>query len=209
MVSKDLNLVHQLHQELRYIILIYHRNKNQHRMAIWWRHFNELKRSAGQVLTLIQKDKLKKPQAIMLWSLLEKLRKRQLPRMYYSFNGVVGLGQFVTLGVVLIGILAKINALYNDIFENYKPDFESAGLLKKTSAAIPPKISSTQMGLMADEELGEEIEIQEQVSHTEQPEHISLMPPDHSVRTPDVEKKTKNKKSKKKKKSSAMDAIFG
>ncbi|CEP61399.1 Rmp1p LALA0_S03e01992g [Lachancea lanzarotensis] len=209
MVSKEHALAHQLHQELRYILLIYHRNKNQHKMAIWWRHFNELKRSAGQVLVLIQKDKLKRSEVTRLWSLVVKLRKHQISRMYYSFNGVVGLGQFVTLGVVLIGILAKINALYNDIFENYKSNFESIGLLKQCDVPVPLVITNTQLGLFADEELGEEVEIQEQVPPEPEPKNASHLHANDAIPRQNLVKKLRNKKNKKKKKSSAMDDIFG
>ncbi|SCV00735.1 LAME_0G11672g1_1 [Lachancea meyersii CBS 8951] len=196
-------IVGQLHQELRYIQLIYHRNKNQHKVAVWWKHFNELKRSVGQVLVLIQNDKVRKVEVIRLRNLIQKLRKRQISRMYYSFNGVVGLGQFVTLGVVLVGLLAKIKALYDAIYELYEAEFKTFGLLEKQTVSDPSHISSEQIGTLNGEEIGEEINIDEQP--TQKPD----MAAENFAAVYGSRKKDKKKVKKKKKKGSAMDDIFG
>ncbi|SCV05344.1 LANO_0H05424g1_1 [Lachancea nothofagi CBS 11611] len=157
MIPSDRTLTNKLHQEFRYIQLIYHRNKNQHKMAIWWRNFNELKRSAAQALILVQNEKMPKSGLVRLFHIIQKLRKHQVSRMFYSFNGVVGLGQFVTLGVVLVGILARIHALYTEVYQIYEQDFEQLKLLRCQEKPATALISHAQLESLVEEELGEEI----------------------------------------------------
>ncbi|SCU93987.1 LADA_0G05908g1_1 [Lachancea dasiensis] len=211
MLPKNGAVSNRLHQELRYILLIYHRNKNQHKAAVWWRHFNELKRSVTQVLVLIQPNTtLLNTQIVTLYNILQKLRKRQLSRMYYSFNGVVGLGQFVTLGVVLIGLLARVSALYNRIYEEHEKHFRDMGLIASQSVKLSTQIPSDQMQLLVEEELGEEVKLDDESLKIPESEVWKAVT-DVEVRTKEIQgiEKGMKKKKKKAKKKSTMDDIFG
>ncbi|CUS24074.1 LAQU0S13e02696g1_1 [Lachancea quebecensis] len=193
-------VTNRLHQEVRYVFLIYHRNKNQHRMAVWWKHFNELKRSSAQVLELLQHKKLNAVQTKRLYSLLKKFQKKQLCQMYFSFNGVVGLGQFVTLGVVLIGLLARIHALYCQIYADYDTEFKKLSLIKFEQTTTTKVSMEKQLQSLVSEELGEVVD---------EP-MIPLQRTNTSLNTmPASIQKTKPKKKTKKKKKSAIDDIFG
>ncbi|CAR25097.1 Rmp1p [Lachancea thermotolerans CBS 6340] len=193
-------VVDKLHQEVRYVLLINHRNKNQHRMAVWWKHFNELKRSSAQVLELLQHQKLNAVQLRKLYSLLNKFQKKQLSRMYYSFNGVVGLGQFVTLGVVLIGLLARVNALYRQIYADYEREFKNLALIRFEQIFAAESPVEKQLQSLVNEELGEVVdESMVPLPKTEINSNAALI----------STQKMKAKKKVKKKKKSAIDDIFG
>ncbi|EDO15153.1 hypothetical protein Kpol_397p13 [Vanderwaltozyma polyspora DSM 70294] len=118
----------KLHQEYRILHLLYHRNKNQHHVAIWWKRFNILKRSCGQVIEILQDKKIKGSKNwFKLYNLIENLINKQINKIYYDFNGIIALGQFVTLGVVLIGLLSRIYNCYIDILELFKDNFIKYG----------------------------------------------------------------------------------
>lgn len=189
----------KLQQELRYILLVYHRNNNQHRAAIWWKQFNELKRNTAQVVELLQAAKLGPVRLTRLFRLLQKFLKKQVARMYYSFNGVIGLGQFVTLGVVLVGILARVYAAYCELYQAHESEFVKLKLIHVRNSAPTPIVK---LQALVDEELGEEVDIAAPIA-------VSTTPlVENSTKSGNSRIAGKSKKKSKKKKS-AIDDIFG
>ncbi|CCD26018.2 Rmp1p NDAI_0G02430 [Naumovozyma dairenensis CBS 421] len=252
---KDLYL--KLHQEFRILHLLYHRNKNQHRLSIWWKRFNMLKRNCAQVIELIEyhykqpeyngkmtsssssKSKRQKQKIVIirLYRLIHSMfSKRYLSKMYYDFNGIIALGQFVTLGVVLVGLLGRIYSIYLELFELNRNNFKHVGciikdipinkiLVNETNQAIMKSINQEELG----EELGEEISIDDTMHNVRNTiieqqldDNVIEMKISTGIRIQEnittehtIEKKKdnkikkkKNKKSKSKSKS-AIDSIFG
>lgn len=196
-MSESNDLVNRLHQEYRILHLVYHRNKNQHRVSKWWREFSILKRNVTQVLELLHKVP-KNKDVIRLHSLINRLLKKQLSKIYYSFNGVIKLGQFVTLGVVLVGLLARIYCIYMETMDRYKQKFVILGCIKENTTK-QDDVTESELQNIAGEELGEEVstEIIGRVTSNTKPS-VNLL------------KTKKNKKDKKKRKNkSAIDSIFG
>lgn len=98
--------------ELDVIHLLYHRNRNQHRRSIWWKHFSMLKRRSNLVVQLIRESQ---PELIIenhVKFILHKL----IPRAYYLFHGILTQGQYVTLGLALIAILGRLFTILNQSF---------------------------------------------------------------------------------------------
>ncbi|KAJ5139102.1 uncharacterized protein N7515_003950 [Penicillium bovifimosum] len=89
MDSKEILAVHSV------LHLIYHRNKNQHHRAKWWKWLSILKRAT---LNLIRSEESQHLAQI-------------IPRCYIAFSTVVADNQFSTLGVVLLSALARLSRL--------------------------------------------------------------------------------------------------
>lgn len=122
----------QLKHEYGILHLIYHRNHNQHRALIWWRYLNIIHRNVRKILKIIidlesikssQKIRQKKQQIL---DIIMYLRKRKVfTKAYYEFNGIIALGQFVTLGLALVGNLSKIYCIllsFKGLDRILKPD---------------------------------------------------------------------------------------
>ncbi|QLG73885.1 hypothetical protein HG535_0F03970 [Zygotorulaspora mrakii] len=198
----------KLLQEFRLLHLLYHRNKNQHRVAHWWRYINILKRNCSEVLEVIQKKVIDKEfDFAKLYQIINKFKKKILPKIYYEFNGIIALGQFVTLGVILVCLLSRVYAIYKDIYAIYSGNFERISCQSIDNSARKKEEDLDRelkiMESLADEELGEEITNIASVSE-DQLTHINIQPSPHVER-----QKIKKKKSKKKKAKSVIDGIFG
>ncbi|SCW04159.1 LAFE_0H07382g1_1 [Lachancea fermentati] len=195
-------LCDKLYQEYLLIHLIYHRNKNQHRASIWWRQFNELKRTVSQVLKQLRKHKPSDKDGITLFSLLKRLRNQQVSKMYYGFNGVIALGQFVTLGVVLVGLLARVYGIFTEISKLKEERFVKLGCVFHDPRRIE---SSTQLRLqnINGEEIGEEVT----EGYLNKFNEVKSFERTNPVKTTGSKVKKKAKKGKKKR--SVIDDIFG
>ncbi|MCJ1248324.1 hypothetical protein MMC30_005541 [Trapelia coarctata] len=86
--------------------LLYHRNKNQHRLTKWWKWLSMLRRCVAKLLLDLQShdQHLAKPR-------VKHLQETLLPGCHLNFSQVVADGQFAGLGVVLLGLVARINVL--------------------------------------------------------------------------------------------------
>ncbi|KAJ5675893.1 hypothetical protein N7462_008790 [Penicillium macrosclerotiorum] len=80
--------------------LIYHRNKNQHRRAKWWRWLSLLRRT-----TLDLGSQHMAAPAVS--SYRQHLASYLIPKCYLAFSSVVADNQFSTLGVVLLAALSR------------------------------------------------------------------------------------------------------
>ncbi|KAA8917118.1 hypothetical protein TRICI_000790 [Trichomonascus ciferrii] len=96
-----------LRSETEILHLIYHRNRNQFKRTKWWTQFSILHRRCWQLVELVEtardSDKLK--------SIVHFLNKKLIPSAYRSFHNVLAQGQFVTLGLAIIALLARIRHL--------------------------------------------------------------------------------------------------
>ncbi|KAJ5147729.1 hypothetical protein N7526_001081 [Penicillium atrosanguineum] len=79
--------------------LVYHRNKNQHQRAKWWKWLSALKRIT---LDLGSTDSAKAA------ACRQHLASHLSPRCYMAFSTVIADNQFATLGVVLLAALARL-----------------------------------------------------------------------------------------------------
>ncbi|AQZ15881.1 RMP1 (YLR145W) [Zygosaccharomyces parabailii] len=200
-IAEHKNEYLRLSQESRILHLIYHRNKNQHQSTHWWKRLNMLKRNCSQVVNLLAQRKITiRSDLAKLYHLLHGFRQKQAPRTYYDFNSVIGLGQFVSLGVVLVGILARIYTIYGILLEIYDEQFQKAGFFR----VIGQKNTDTKdeqeqlMKFVVEEDFGEEITQITMMEQAPAPTELES-----------VSKKRSKAKGLKKKKKSAIDSIFG
>ncbi|KAF6069284.1 hypothetical protein FOB64_003312 [Candida albicans] len=119
----DKSTFKQLTNEYDILYLIYHRSKNQHRQQIWFKYLNMMIRNLRKILklqidinrirttttTTTTKDKIdyKTNQIIQYSNKILKLMKSS----YWNYNSILVLGQYITLGLGLIGSLSKITHL--------------------------------------------------------------------------------------------------
>lgn len=193
-------------QEQRLISLLYHRNRNQHRVARWWKLFNTLKRVVSQVIRCVQT--ITPIEINKLYNVIHKFIRCHLKKMYYEFNGVITLGQFPTLGVVLVGHLSRIRYSFNEILVFYKDNFakfynNSAGSTVQKSPNNDNTTSYEDSSILSGEEIGEVIREDDIVNLID----MSELERKEDLINKDKDKKKKMKKSKKQK--SAIDSIFG
>ena len=102
--------------------LFHHRNKNQHRRSVWWRHFSVFRR---QLNALVEEARtINKVPTTHLERTRKKVKDKEtqdrislrlsfwqdtlLPKWQTSFSQVVADGRFASLGLVLLAALAEI-----------------------------------------------------------------------------------------------------
>ncbi|CAI5757077.1 unnamed protein product [Candida verbasci] len=109
----------ELTNEYEILYLIYYRSKNQHRSQKWFKFLNIIIRKLRKMLKLqidinrLQETMTKRVEykSKQIVSLANHLESQIFTDAYWSFNSILALGQFITLGFALIGALAKINEL--------------------------------------------------------------------------------------------------
>ncbi|CUM63580.1 uncharacterized protein PRCAT00001159001 [Priceomyces carsonii] len=113
----------QLTNEFYILHLIYHRNRNQHRLLTWWNYLNILHRKLRKVIKLLIDvnrisidSKIQSKNKEIREVVKYLVKKNILKKCYYEFNNIITLGQFVNLGLTLIGSLSRIHSL----FQQYK-----------------------------------------------------------------------------------------
>lgn len=161
---------------------------------------NMLKRNCDQVARLLVGRRVQKlDELACLYHLLNGFTKKQLKKTYQDFNSVIALGQFVTLGVVLVGILARVYAIYGKLLEIYESQFREVGFIRVRNER--PKETNQFMESLIDEELGEAVP-------SVTIKAVPLEPATAKTRVSSAEGVRSKKKNSKKKKS-AIDSIFG
>lgn len=160
-----------LEEEYRIIAILNHRNRNQHRVAIWWKFFNILKRKTFDIIQRIHHiltSKITNVQKTLvrnvnqLYKSLHYFVKKQSKAVYYAFNGVIQLGQFVTLGVVLIGSFAKIQSNFEKLLQMLKKcKYLSINVIGKqgklSNGANDRLVNTDDVHASNKEEIGEEV----------------------------------------------------
>ncbi|KAJ6120232.1 hypothetical protein N7523_004512 [Penicillium sp. IBT 18751x] len=122
MDNTDILAVHSM------LHLIYHRNKNQHHRAKWWKWLSALKRTT---LDLGSIDPAKAA------ACRQHLASHLIPRCYMAFSTVVADNQFATLGVVLLAALARLIKVTGI-------EREMAIRVQPTNKKITPVVSATE-----------------------------------------------------------------
>ncbi|KAJ5921557.1 hypothetical protein N7466_009883 [Penicillium verhagenii] len=90
---QEISAVHTL------LHLIFHRNKNQHQRAKWWKWLATLKRTTLDLKSL---------DSAAVERYQQHLAQHLLPRCYLAFSTVVAENQFATLGIALLAALARL-----------------------------------------------------------------------------------------------------
>ncbi|ANZ75156.1 BA75_02794T0 [Komagataella pastoris] len=119
-IISDENL-NKLNTEFEVLYLLYHRNSNQHKTAAWWSNFNLLLRKLRCILTLsldvqdlskktklANKEELIREKLYTIVQISQYLASKTIASSYRQFYSVIALGQFITLGFTLIGLLARV-----------------------------------------------------------------------------------------------------
>ncbi|KAK4501657.1 hypothetical protein PRZ48_007466 [Zasmidium cellare] len=102
--------------------LFHHRNKNQHRHSIWYRHFslfrkqlNHLNNSITTLNTVpttnLARTQKKRTDAVLIAHHAKRMdfwRDVMVPKWQHAFSQVVADGRFAVLGVVLLAVLAEV-----------------------------------------------------------------------------------------------------
>ncbi|KAJ5180358.1 hypothetical protein N7492_003568 [Penicillium capsulatum] len=117
----------EIHAVQSILHLIFHRNKNQHARAKWWRWLSMLKRITSDLASPGLS-----PSAAE--SYRQHLAKNLIPKSYVAFSTVIADNQFSTLGIVLmaaLGRLAKVTGANRRLETRVKSS-------SKTSSAVAP-----------------------------------------------------------------------
>lgn len=87
------------------------RNKNQHRITKWWGNLQVLRRNVKRLVeTLSSKEAEYRRGKEALLKLSCWIETEIIPRTYLSFSAVVADNQYASLGLMLIGCLARVNS---------------------------------------------------------------------------------------------------
>lgn len=116
MEAPDLEI---LQQELDTIQLLHHHNRNQHRGATWYKYVKLLKSSLTRILSAAAIKHNESKGAAKKQKIYQEMRRNTLyedqvhdflcrhQSMYIGFTRVIGTGQYVALGMILLGVLAR------------------------------------------------------------------------------------------------------
>jgi len=126
MSTKELSFSKEQQATLQHLAdllhLFHHRNNNQHRRSIWYRHFSTFRRQLNTLLldistlntiptTHLERTR-KKSQDIATWTRIsDRLAFWQdvlVPKWHLAFSQLVADARFAVLGVVLIAVLAQV-----------------------------------------------------------------------------------------------------
>lgn len=188
----------ELEKEFHILHLIYKRNINQHRVATWWRYLEMVHRNVRKILTRLitieSETKVKVKQALHseTVSIAVHLLKKVFRQAYFAFNTIIALGQFINLGLVLVGLLSALQGHLLKI-----EGVEKA--LNSTPKAKPKE----QVEDVQDPDVDLGVAVEPAVSSIEQTAFVPP-PPKHLSKPKKMKKLKKSKKSK-----NAIDDIFG
>ena len=91
--------------------LTVHRNKNQHRITKWWGNLQLLRRNIKKLVEMLEsKEAEYRRGKEALLKMSNWMAAEIVPRTYLSFSAVVADNQYASLGLMLMGCLARVNA---------------------------------------------------------------------------------------------------
>lgn len=232
--EKALNILETSQAQLTHLTsllhLFHHRNKNQHRHSIWYRHFSLFRRSLNQLTSAIDHlnttpttnlaRTLKKREDARLISEHEKRlvfwKDVMVPRWQRAFGQLVADGRFAVLGVVLMAVLSEVCGLVG-----------VTGMFEEVEVEVKPGEAERVLGEFGREELRQVEDHGEVVRREEDSETVDVAAKAKASGAPtskstevvkDAPKPSKKrssevpeKKSKKRRKKTgnAIDDIFG
>ncbi len=116
--SSEQEILHHLSSLLH---LFHHRNKNQHRRSIWWRHFSIFRKQLNNLIA--ETDQLNETPKTHLERSRKKAKDRELQSViaqrldfwqtalfstwHGSFSQLIANGRFAVLGLVVLAVLAQ------------------------------------------------------------------------------------------------------
>ncbi|CAI7583434.1 unnamed protein product [Penicillium pancosmium] len=186
-------------QSVRSVLhLIYHRNKNQHQKAKWWRWLSMLKRTVSVLASLDSKK-------LATSSHLQHLHLHLIPNCYQAFSTVIADNQFSTLGIVLMAALARLAKATGMRYPSAKStrvESKQKQNINSKPAVVKAVVDRGERIRRDDDDKGDDLPIlrkkQQSQSNDEENEKPAKI---------DKEKK-KVKKSSSKKKKNAIDDLF-
>ncbi|KAK3117555.1 RNase MRP subunit [Teratosphaeriaceae sp. CCFEE 6253] len=113
--------LHKLEHQAAILHLFHHRNKNQHRRSVWWRHFSLFRKHLSKLVDHLSSLKevptthlartrkmahdnqitIRTDQTLVLW------RDVFVPKWQHAFSQIAADGRFAVLGLVLLAALAE------------------------------------------------------------------------------------------------------
>ena len=112
----------KLQNEYGILHLLYHRNKNQHRTLKWWKYFNIFHRKIRKIIKALMdiekstdKTTMLSKRNVVLCEIRSMFSRKIFTKAYFEYNGILALGQFVTLGLALIGNLSSLYCILRNI----------------------------------------------------------------------------------------------
>ncbi|THV51397.1 hypothetical protein BGAL_0112g00180 [Botrytis galanthina] len=166
-----LSLTHLLH-------LTHHRNKNQHRLLKWYVSFGILRRQVSRLLSIIPEHVMessrgkvkgkarerKEREERELQSLVKFIQEDVVPGCYLAFSQLVANNQYATLGLMLMGCLARLFKVLGALRVLTAEEIaEQAGVVKET-----PQLNEVEIG----EDMGEKIVRDVPVSEAEDSQKV-------------------------------------
>lgn len=140
------------------------------------------------------------------------VRRGVFSKASYNFNGIIALGQFVTLGMVLVANLSAIHSILVELSDEYKPKPAAAVTTAKPDAddigeEIPLRYATpTTAGL---QEMPKSVDSTGQLVKNAFEYRVSKDILKGKEKRDKKQKKKKGKEKKKTKKRNAIDDIFG
>ncbi|KAF8859625.1 hypothetical protein BDZ45DRAFT_673166 [Acephala macrosclerotiorum] len=236
--SQTTQIKSSLHEINQLLHLIHHRNKNQHRLLKWYKPFSILRRNIAklhsevEILETAEKfsskggkgEKYVKEAREVVEDRVEFLGERVLGSAYLAFSTVVKNLQYAHLGVMLLGMLARIRSVIRPLGKE-KPEEDE----EEDEEEVFLKRSEQVMELAREDEdmqdLGEVVRREELAQDEEQDEEeetqavpktlkgkrakakaMSLLDSDSESRPRKSSKEEKKKK--KRKRGDAFDDLF-
>lgn len=142
--------------------LLYHRGRNQHRLTVWWKYLNILHRYVRKIIKLavdiarIKSKAKKEHKQKQIVDIIVYLDLRKVfTKAYYEFNGVIALGQFINLGLTLVGNLTKIWAILMQV-----------GGIKDNKRVQVQQMNLTNIVIDSGDDLGEAITFEDTILET-------------------------------------------
>jgi ribonuclease MRP protein subunit RMP1 len=127
----------ELHSISQILHLTHHRNKNQHRLAKWYKSFSMLRRHVSklsseletniQYTALSAKAKKTIESRAILGARVAFLQDVLIERCYLAFSQLVADNQYAALGLMLMGCLARVRKVIKPLGRDRDDDDELTG----------------------------------------------------------------------------------
>ncbi|CZR58959.1 uncharacterized protein PAC_08851 [Phialocephala subalpina] len=223
--------------------LLHHRNKNQHRLLKWYKPFSILRRNIQKLHLEVaaletavkfsseggKGEKYVREAREVVETRVHFLEERVLGEAYLAFSTVVKDLQYAHLGVMLLGMLARIRSVIRPLGKE-KPDEEDEDeneeeiLIKGNEQVIRPSRGDEEMQDLGEVVRREEVDIPTQEEgQDDEEEEMKVAPKTPKLKRPKAEatpalesdsesrpkKRSKEeKKKKKRKRGDAFDVLF-
>ncbi|KAF2147501.1 uncharacterized protein K452DRAFT_314638 [Aplosporella prunicola CBS 121167] len=183
--------------------LVFHRNKNQHRLSFWWRGFSTFRREYQHLLAEYEASKSSKTAKKRARARLDTWTQFRVPQWYLSFTHLISSNQFSAIGLVLLAILASVSSLFGitAAFEK-EGEKQMQEMLHEFAQKDAKELFAATAAGNKDEDMGEVIKR----PRDPEPEPELTEPP--AKKKAVTSKKVVEAKKKKKKSKNAIDDLF-